>query len=243
MTRVSLIVLAAACGAGPLVAQTRRPASTPAPAAAPAAAQRPAGSTHLLGGMALGYNAGRGADLSVTAVNLFKSFPLRPRLSLRYNAGNGGNAQGARHAFINDNTNGTPQDKSHTWGLKLDLLYPVGLLAGHNTQAYLGLRRAWFTGNYRLVGANEDFDVKSSPWGFGAGLETSYPVSRSVSISLTAGADYFFCSRMYGHDTAYTPSGSGQENPRAGFSYSDADAAVAQPKFTPVFMAGLQFRL
>ena len=25
--------------------------------------------------------------------------------------------------------------------------------------------------------------------------------------------------------------------------YSDADAAVAQPKFTPVFMAGLQFRL
>ena len=74
--------------------------------------------------------------------------------------------------------------------------------------------------------------------------------NQSFSLSIwsklapgTAGADYFFGSRMYGHDTAYTPSGSGQENPRAGFSYSDADAAVAQPKFTPVFMAGLQFRL
>ena len=241
MTRATLIVLAAACAATSLPAQTRRP--VPGPTPAPVAAQAPAGRTHLLGGLALGYNAGRGADLSLTAVNLFKRFPLRPRLSLRWNAGSGGNAQGARHAFINDNTDGTPQDKSHTWGLKLDMLYPVGLLAGHNTQAYFGVRRAWFTGNYRLVGANEDFDVKTSPWGIGMGLETSYPVSRSLSLSLRAGADYFFGSRMYGHDTSYTPSGSGQENPRAGFSYSDADAAVAQPKFTPIFMAGLQFRL
>lgn len=215
------------------------PAANPAPVLAPTGSPRP----YFLGGFFLGYNGGKTVDGSLTAGNLFGAFPLRLRAGLRFSYGNGGEAQAARHAFINDATNGTPEDHGKTWGVKLDFLYPVGLLPGHNTQAYVGFRHANFTGTYRLVGANEEFNVTSSNWGFGGGLETQYPVSRSVSINLTAGLDYFIPSRLYGHDTAYTPSGSNQVNPRAGFSYSDADKAVAQPKLSPVMMAGLQFRL
>jgi hypothetical protein len=252
MSRIwKLATLAELVAATTLTAQTHHAASaqragsetndrartTRAPA--PAAALRP----YFLGGIALGYNAGKGVDGTITAAHLFGASPIRLRLALRYAAGNGGDAQAARHAFINDATNGTPEDHGRTWGLKLDLLHPVGILPGHNTQAFFGLRHASFTGNYRLVGANEDFNVMSTNWGVGGGLETMYPVSRAMSVNVTTGLDYFLASRLYGHDTAYTPSGENQVNPRDGFSYADADRAVAQPKFSLIMMVGLQFRL
>jgi hypothetical protein len=240
----SVAILAALVCATPLAAQTRHTSTRPAPRAARPASQSAAPPRpYFLGGLSLGYNAGKGVDATVTAAHLFGTSPLRLRLGLRYAAGNGGDAQAARHAFINDATNGTPEDHGTTWGLKLEMLLPVSILRGHNTQAFFGFRRASFTGNYRLVGANEDFNVKSSNWGIGAGLETRYPVSRAVSVNVTAGLDYFFPGRLYGHDTAYTPSGDDQENPRDGFSYADADKAVAQPKLSPIAMVGLQFRL
>lgn len=58
--------------------------------------------------------------------------------------------------------------------------------------AYGGVRHARFTGNYRFVGGNEDFDVRSNNWGIGGGLESHYRMSRRVDMAVTAGFDYFF---------------------------------------------------
>jgi hypothetical protein len=55
---------------------------------------------------------------------------------------------------------------------------------------------------------------------------------------LSAGLDYFFSSRLTGHDTSYSES---NVNPRNDYTYSDADAAVGQPKLEPLLMLGMRY--
>lgn len=212
----------------PLGAQAHRTAPAPI---------RPA----LLGGLAVGYNSGRAVDAQVTVANLLPRSALALRMGLRYAAVDPGLPGAARQVFINDATNGTPEKHGHTWGLKLDVLHPVRLLGIPNASAFAGLRHARFLGNFRFVGGNEDFDVRSSHWGVGGGLESRYAVSPRVSLAVGGGVDYFFPSRMYGHDTAYSPNGD-NENPRQGYSYSDADRAIGQPKLAPILSLGLDYR-
>lgn len=229
MSRPALIALAAGIVlASPLAAQQRR---LPTAAVAP-------GSRFLVGLM-VGYNSGGGVDATITPLHLFGGSPLRARAGIRYASVNAGDAALARHVFINDNTNGTPEESGHTLGLKLDLLVPVNLLSAGRTRAFGGFRYTQFVGDYRYVGGNEDFEIRSHHWGLGGGLETAYPVSSRVAMTLTAGVDYFFPSRLYGHDTAYSPDGT-SENPKAGYNYADADRAVGQPKLSPIMMAGMQ---
>jgi hypothetical protein len=216
--------------AAPVAAQARHITALPAP------------HSKLLVGVMLGYNSGQGIDATISPQNLFGRSPLHARFGLRYASVNAGDAALARHVFINDNTNGTPQESGHTIGLKLDLLYPVHLFSAARTHAFAGFRYARFTGDYRYVGGNEDFEITSNHWGFGGGLETAYPISRRVAMTLTAGLDYFLPSRLYGHDTAYSPDGT-TENPKAGYTYADADRAVGQPKLSPIMMVGMQFGL
>lgn len=213
--------------AAPAAAQTRRPVTIPAP------------DSRVLVGVTLGYNSGQGIDATISPQHLFGQSPLHARFGLRYASVNAGDAALARHVFINDNTNGTPQESGHTLGLKLDLLYPVHLFASLRSHAFAGVRYTRFTGDYRYVGGNEDFEIVSHHWGFGGGLETAYPVSRRVAMTLTAGMDYFLPSRLYGHDTAYSPDGT-SENPKGNYTYADADRAVGQPKLSPIMMVGLQ---
>lgn len=223
-------LLAGVLMATPVAAQSRRAIPMPAP------------HSNLLVGVTLGYNSGQGIDATISPQHLFGQSPLRARFGVRYASVNAGDAALARHVFINDNTNGTPQQSGHTMGLKFDLLYPVRLFASTQTHAFAGFRYTRFTGDYRYVGGNEDFEIVSHHWGFGGGLETAYPVSRRVAMTLTAGLDYFLPSRLYGHDTAYSPDGT-TENPKAGYTYADADRAVGQPKLAPIMMVGLQLGL
>lgn len=211
----------------PVGAQAHRPAPAPV---------RPA----LLGGVAFGYNSGRAVDAQVTVANVLPRSTFGVRLALRYASVDPGLPGAARQVFINDATNGTPEKHGHTWGLKFDLMHPVHLLGIPNAWAYAGVRHARFLGNFRFVGGNEDFDVRSSHWGLGGGLESRYAVSPRVSLALGGGVDYFFPGRMYGHDTAYSPNGD-NENPRQGYSYSDADKAIGQPKLSPVLNLGLDY--
>jgi hypothetical protein len=115
----------------------------------------------------------------------------------------------------------------------------VHLLGNGRTHAFGGVRYTRFAGDYRYVGGNEDFEIRSNHWGFGGGLEMAYPVRPRLDMTLTAGVDYFMPSRLYGHDTAYSPDGT-SENPKAGYTYSDADRAVGQPKLAPIMMVGMQ---
>lgn len=105
---------------------------------------------------------------------------------------------------------------------------------------YGGVRYARFTGNFRFVGGNEDFDIRNSQWGLGGGCESYFDVSRHLDMILTAGIDYYFSGTLSGHDTAYSPTGD-DVNPREDYTYADADAAIGQPKLTPLLMLGVSY--
>ena len=149
-----------------------------------------------------------------------------------------GSSVAARRIFINNATNGTPVEKGNTSDLALDALVPVG---GRGS-FFAGVRYTHFKANFKYVGGNEDFDVTSSHWGVAAGLEARYPMAQKVDLLLAGGAEYFFGSRLTGHDTSYARDGD-DVNPREDYTYVDADDAVAQPTWRPVLAVGLSYRL
>ena len=63
-----------------------------------------------------------------------------------------------------------------------------------------------------------------------------------MSLLLAGGGEYFFSSRLTGHDTSYSPDGD-DVNPREDYTYSDADDAIDQPIFRPVALLGFSYRL
>lgn len=190
-----------------------------------------------LGGFA-GYQRGLSFQFWGTAEGFAAGFPVQVRLRLGRTGVDAGNAGDARRVFINDATNGTPKESGRTWDIGLDGLYPVGL----RTTVFGGLRYARFKANFKFVGGNEDFDVTSSHWGLAAGAEASYPMGRRTALIFTGGLEYFFSSRLTGHDTSYSPDGD-NVNPRQDFTYIDADQAVGQPTWRPMLLLGVRYRL
>jgi hypothetical protein len=196
------------------------------------------GGTVLSVGGFLGFQDGVSFQAFGIAQNFAEGFPLKARLRLARTWTEPGSAPAARRIFINDATNGTPKKKGNTWDLGLDGLYPVGT----RSHFFGGVRYTRFKANFKYVGGNEDFDVTSSHWGLAAGMEATYPMGRKMALVLSGGAEYFFSSRLTGHDTSYSPDGE-NVNPRKEYTYSDADEAVAQPKLRPIALIGISYRL
>jgi hypothetical protein len=190
------------------------------------------------GGMVFGYNGGFGGQLNFTVSSFQSGFPLSARFGVGYTAVEPGKSDQARRVFINNATNGTPQERGWIWDLRFDMLFPVNILA--NTFVYLGPRYSMFTANFNYVGGNEDFDVTSNQFGLGAGVETQFPLVPSLLMVFGGGVDYFFEGTLKGHDTSYSPDGD-DVNPREDYTYNDADDAVNQPKFMPRFMIGINY--
>jgi len=186
----------------------------------------------------IGYQDGLSFQAFGLARDFAQGFPLQARIRLARTSVEPGSAPDARRIFINDAINGTPKEAGRTWDLGLDGLYPMGL----RTQFFGGVRYTRFTANFKYVGGNEDFDVTSSHWGLAAGMEASYPMGSKLSLLLSAGGEYFFSSRLTGHDTSYSPDGD-NVNPRRDYTYSDADDAVDQPVWRPVALLGFSYRL
>ncbi len=198
-------------------------------------------SAEFAAGLQLGYAAGFSIQAHGVAAGFAQGFPLRTRLGIGYTSVEPGQALDARRVFINNNTNGTPEERGRVWDFKFDLLFPVDVLSLQRAYAFGGVRHARFNANFRFVGGNEDFDVRSNHWGFGGGLETYFGVSPRLDMILTGGLEYFFASTLTAHDTAYSPDGD-DVNPREDYTYADADAAVGQPKFAPTLLMGLSYR-
>jgi hypothetical protein len=207
-----------------------------AQAISPAARVGPAPSFSV-GGF-LGYQRGLGFQLLGTVRDFATGFPLEARLRIGHTSLDPGDAARARRVFINDATNGTPEEAGRTWDFGLDGLYPLG----PRTKFFGGLRYARFKANFNFVGGNENFDITSSHWGLAAGVEASYPMGRKTSLIVAGAGEYFFSSRITGHDTSYSPDGD-NVNPRQDYGYSDADKAVGQPTWRPVALVGVSYRL
>jgi hypothetical protein len=192
------------------------------------------------GGMLLGYAGGPGVEGHVGVSDFSSSFPLMARLGIGYTSADPGRAVDARRIFIANANNGVPQKSGWSWQYRLDLLYPISGTAERGLYLYGGPRHSRFVANFRYVGANEDFDVTTRQWGVGLGLEKSFEMGDRSTFALSTGVDYFPKSRLYGHDTSYSPDGE-DVNPREDFAYTDADDAVNQPELELRIMAGLNY--
>ena len=122
-----------------------------------------------------------------------------------------GDPLAARRVFINNNTNGTPDESGHSWQLRLDLARPVARLGRAPVNLGLGVRKAFFTGTFDYIGGNENFDVTCRPWGVGFAFDTAFAISRGSDLTLAMGLDRYFGATLEGHDTAYSPAGSAME--------------------------------
>ena len=186
----------------------------------------------------LGFQNGLSGQAFVSVRDFAHGFPLMARFRAGFVSMEPGSPLDARRVFINDATNGTPKERGRTLDLGLDGLYPVG----ERTQVYGGVRYSRFLANFNFVGGNEDFDVTSNHWGLALGLEGRFPMSSRTSLLVSGGGEYFFSARLSGHDTSYSPDGD-HVNPRRDYSFDDADEAVRQPRFRPVLLIGLGYRL
>jgi len=187
-----------------------------------------------------GYKGGTGLSLSGRVDNFARNFPLSLKLGLGYSAVEPGNAAEARRIFINNATNGIPDKSGRVWDFRLDFMYPVKVAGMRRAFLLAGPRYNSFVGNFKYIGGNEDFDVKSNQWGIGVGAESYFAISRIVDLVVSAGYEYFPAAKLSGHDTSYSPDDD-NINAREDFTFDDADEAIDQPKHRLLFMLGLSY--
>lgn len=200
------------------------------------------GPRFFTGSFQLGYYDGIGVHVAGTFANFAEGFPFQVRLGLGYAWVPTGDALLARRVFIDNNTNGTPQSNGKFWDGRLDVLFPVKIMASlPRTKVFAGIRRNHYTANFEYIGGNETFVVNCNQWGMGGGLETAFALSPRVDMLVSAGADYYFRGEMSGHDTYYRPNGD-DLHAIGDYTYKDADAAIAQPDLNTRLMLGIGYR-
>ena len=168
--------------------------------------------------------------------------PLAIKFGVSYNINDAGDPWAARKVFINDNTNGDPEKSAHSFDLRLDFAYPVKLLPVRRTYLYAGPRLSFYTATFEFVGGNEFFDIQTTQFGLGTGLEAHLGISQNLSFIINGGIDYFFDSEIGGHDTFYNPDGTDISG-RLDYTYDDADQAIGQPGIVVRLLFGLSFGL
>lgn len=193
-------------------------------------------------GVLFGYTGNFGMNISGTISEFSYDIPLSIKFSGGYNVREAGNPVDARKIFINDNTNGDPDKSGHSIDLRLDFAYPINLFSIRKSLFYVGPRYSMHTSTFDFVGGNEFFDISTSQFGLGAGLETYFGISPNLSFVFSGGFDYYFDSQIGGHDSFYNPDGTDISG-REGFTYQDAAKSINQPKYEFRFMAGLSFGL
>lgn len=192
------------------------------------------------GGLDVGYTGGTGAVGYGEILFPISSAIAGVRAAVGFAHVSAGNSTDAREIFINDATNGVPETKGRWWDARVDVLWPFACGKASRTYLVTGLRHVTYTANFKYVGGNEDFDVRSHQWGVGAALEHRIGIGRKLALVLGGGFDYYFEATLQGHDTSYSPSGD-DVNARKDFDYSDADAAIDQPRLEPRVTIGFSY--
>ena len=193
-------------------------------------------------GLTMGSNGGFEAAFDWLFSDLAPGLPLDLRVGVGYASVNPGDPVAARHIFINDATNGVPQRSGRKWDYSLDVVLPLKGFLSSGTYIYAGPRYSRFTANFKYVGGNEDFDVRSNQWGFGVGLGSQFVISPRFALVIASGVDYLSMAELDGHDTSYSPNGE-TGNERDDYTFADADEAIDQPKVELRLMLGLRYNL
>jgi hypothetical protein len=189
-----------------------------------------------------GYADYFGVGVSGMIADFTYDVPLAIKLGVSYNIRDAGDPVAARKIFINDNTNGDPQKSGHSFDLRLDFAYPVNLFPVRRTFLYAGPRLSFYTATFEFVGGNEFFDIQTTQFGLGVGMEVYLGISQNLSFIMSGAFDYFFDSEIGGHDTFYSPDGTDISG-RLDYTYDDANEAINQPNYEVRLMFGLSFGL
>ena len=207
------------------------------------------GSSKFSAGIMAGYNRGYGMRADLKLHNAANELPFELRFGLGYTILNPGNAADARRIFINNATNGEPEKKGRSIDYRLDFLFQKSIFGLPHSYIVLGPRGSSFKGNFKYIGGNEDFDVTSTQWGAGGGIESHFKLKEKMNLVIAIGLDFYLPSTLTGHDTSYSPDNDNvngrndNENNDTPFTYKDADKAIYQPRFMPYAMIGLNFGL
>jgi len=198
--------------------------------------------THFSVGAQLGLYNGFGTQVNLLISNFADDFPFSAKLGIGLSFMDPGDPIAARRIFINNNTNGIPEESGQAWNFNLDFLYRTSFLGIKRNYLYAGPRYTLFTGNFNFIGGNENFDVTSNQWGVGGGLENYFSIVPAIDLVINLGYDYYFSETLHGHDTSYSPNGQ-DINPREDYTYSDADKAIEQPKHQMKAFIGINYKL
>lgn len=196
----------------------------------------------IKGGVQFGLYNGVGGHLMVLVSNFAENFPFSVKLGAGLSYLDAGDPMAARRIFINNNTNGVPEKIGKVYDFNLDFLYRKSVLGLIRNYFYVGPRYSLFSANFSYIGGNEDFDVTSSQWGVGIGVENYFRIISNVDLVLNFGYDYYLSETLYGHDTSYNPDGQ-DVNPREDYTYKDADDAINQPKHQIKALIGFNLTL
>lgn len=200
-------------------------------------------------GLNTGYNNGFGMQLNAIALQPLESLPVQLRLGIGYTKIDPGNSADARRIFINNATNGVPEEKAKVFDYRFDVLWSSNLFNLEEAFWVVGPRYSSFTANFKYVGGNEDFDVTSKQFGVGLGAESHFIISNKVNLVAAAGLDYFFNNTLKGHDTSYSPDNDNinprndNQNNDKQFTFDEANQAIKQPNFMPRVMLGVIYKL
>jgi len=196
--------------------------------------------TDTFGSLSVGYKSGFSMRGTMGLSNFAQGFPLAVEFGISYTSVDAGDPFPARRIFIADATNGTPEKYGTTWDLRFDFLYNLNVRGPKAIYVFAGPRYAMFDAHFHYVGANEEFDVTSNPWGIGIGMKGLFAISNRVDLTLSGGVDNFFDAPLHGHDTTYNPDNQ-NVNPHENFTYKDARAVVNAPHLLGVLMIGLTY--
>ncbi len=200
-------------------------------------------------GISTGYNNGFGIQLHGTALQPLQSLPIQLRIGIGYTKLDAGNSADARRIFINNATNGVPEEKAKAFDYRLDVLWSSNLFNLEEAYWVLGPRYSSYTANFKYVGGNEDFDVTSKQFGVGLGAESRFAISEKLNLVAAAGLDYFFNNTLKGHDTSYSPDDDNinprddNQNNDQEFTFDDANDSIMQPSFMPRVLLGVIYKL
>jgi hypothetical protein len=191
-----------------------------------------------------GYYGDVSGSLGFGIRDLVPSFPIGVRmLATIAHQFDSGDATSARKIFINDNEGGTVEKWGINHLLLLDLTYRVAGKKDFSLYGFAGPRMSFYGAHFGFIGNNEVFTVRSDAFGAGGGMQVMLRTGPRLAAVLSAGADYYFPSKLYAHGTFYyTPDGVDQV-PRNDYTYEDADAAVNQPRLVPVVTLGFEYQL
>ena len=200
-------------------------------------------------GFLTGYNRGLGFQANLTSHKPLESSTIDIRFGIGYTSLNPGNSGNARRIFINNATNGVPEEKGKSFDYRFDVLVPSKIFNFKESYFLFGPRYSSFRGNFKYIGGNEDFDVTSKQLGVGIGLESHFKMSAKMNFVLTTGLDYFLNATLKGHDTSYSPdddnvnSRNDNTNGNTPFTYKDANKSINQPILMSRFLIGFNYKL